>query len=207
LKHHNANEQDIGRIDWRSLSFLQEVNTMTGSLLQIPLSREALVTSEITFRLFQHGDADAFRELNESWIAQYFRLEEQDHIQLRDPEGSILRTGGQIVMAVAGEERIGCCALIFIRSGVFEVAKMAVSERYRGHGIGRKLLECTIKQAKALGARTLELASNTKLANAVHLYESLGFRHLPPDRVEPSPYARANVFMELHLSSDAGLQA
>ena len=173
---------------------------MTGSLLQIPLSREAIVTSEIAFRLFQPGDADAFRELNEAWIARYFRLEEQDHIQLRDPEQNILRAGGQIVMAVAGEETVGCCALIFVKQGVFELAKMAVSEHYRGHGIGRRLLDYTIAQARVLGAHTLELASNTKLANAVHLYESVGFRHLPPERVEPSPYARANVFMELHLS-------
>jgi putative acetyltransferase len=176
---------------------------MTGTLLQIPLSRKAIVTQQISFRLFQHGDADAFRELNEEWIARYFRLEEHDHIQLRDPEHNILRPGGQIVMAVAGEERIGCCALVFVSPGVFEVAKMAVSEHYRGHGIGRKLLEYTIAQAKVLGAHTLELASNTKLANAVHLYESLGFCHLPPEHVEPSPYARANVFMELHLSPGA----
>lgn len=173
---------------------------MTGSLLQIPLSRETIVTSEITFRLFRQGDAVAFRELNEAWIARYFRLEEPDHIQLGDPEDHILRTGGQIVMAVAGKERIGCCALVFVRPGVFEVAKMAVSEGYRGHGIGRKLLEYTIAQAKALGAHTLELASNSKLANAVHLYESMGFHHLPPERVEQSPYARANVFMEMHLA-------
>jgi putative acetyltransferase len=174
---------------------------MSEILIQPDLLDEAIVMPEIAFRLFQPGDAEAFRELNEAWIARYFRLEEQDHIQLADPE-NILRHGGQIVMAVAGEERIGCCALIFVRRGVFEVAKMAVSERYRGHGIGRKLLESTIAQAKVLGAHTLELASNTKLANAVHLYESVGFRHLPPERVEPSPYARANVFMELHLSSD-----
>jgi putative acetyltransferase len=162
---------------------------------------EASAVPEIEFRLFQHGDAEPFRELNEAWIVRYFRLEEQDRIQLGDPE-SVLRHGGQIVMAVADEERIGCCALIFVKPGVFEVAKMAVSESYRGHGIGRKLLEYTIAQAKVIGAHTLELASNTKLANAVHLYESVGFRHLPPERVEPSPYARANVFMELHLSPE-----
>jgi GNAT superfamily N-acetyltransferase len=173
---------------------------MTEILIQAAPSKEAIMMPEITFRLFQQGDEDAFRELNGEWIAKYFRLEEHDHVQLSDPEGNILRAGGQIVMAVAGEERIGCCALIFVRPGVFEVAKMAVSERYRGRGIGRRLLEYTIAQAKVLGAHTLELASNTKLSNAVHLYESLGFRHLPPERVEPSPYARANVFMELHLT-------
>jgi GNAT superfamily N-acetyltransferase len=86
---------------------------------------------------------------------------------------------------------------------VYEVAKMAVSESYRGHGIGRKLLEYTIAHGKVLGAHTLELASNSKLADAVHLYESVGFRHLAPELVQPSPYARANVFMELHVS-DAG---
>ena len=131
---------------------------MTGTLLQIPLARRAVVTSEITFRPFQSGDAEAFRELNEAWIARYFRLEEQDHI--RDPEQSILRHGGQILMAVAGEERIGCCALIFERPGVFEVAKMAVSESYRGHGIGRKLLEYTIAQAKA--AEVVPLLAETE---------------------------------------------
>jgi len=172
---------------------------MAETLIQPAFPEEAIAMPEIAFRLFQHGDADAFRKLNEEWIARYFSLEEHDHIQLGDPEGSVLRPGGQIIIAVAGEERIGCCALIFVRPGVYEVAKMAVSERYRGHGIGRRLLEYTIAQAKALGAHTLELVSNAKLANAVHLYESLGFRHLPPERLEPSPYARANVFMEMHL--------
>jgi putative acetyltransferase len=179
-----------------------------GEVLSQPVFTEGTISmQEITFRLFQQGDADAFRRLNEEWIARYFSLEEHDHLQLRDPEGNILRSGGQIVMAVADKKRIGCCALIYVRPGVFEVAKMAVSEDRRGQGIGRKLLEYTIAQAVALGAHTLELASNTKLANAVHLYESLGFRHLPSEQVEPSPYARANVFMELHLPSDSKFQA
>ncbi|MGD0443236.1 MAG: GNAT family N-acetyltransferase [Edaphobacter sp.] len=172
---------------------------MMQTQVRMPLFLEAYTMPEIAFRLFQHGDAASFRELNEAWISRYFRVEEQDLIQLIDPEENILRTGGQIAMALAGEERIGCCALIFVKQGVYEIAKMAVSEHYRGHGIGRRLLDYTIAQAKILGAHTLELASNTKLANAVHLYESLGFRHLPPERLEPSPYARANVFMELHL--------
>src|SRR5260370_7590634 len=111
---------------------------MTGSLLQIAWSREAIVTSEIAFRLFQPSDAEAFRKLNEAWIALYFRLEEQDHIQLRNPEHNILRPGGQIVMAVAGEERIGCCALIFVRQGLLGGAKTAVSGNYHGHGLRPK---------------------------------------------------------------------
>src|SRR5277367_3263080 len=138
--------------------------TMTGTTTHSTL-QEALVMPEITVRPFQQSDADAFRELNEAWISKFFRLEDQDRIQLAQPE-NILRTGGQIVMAVADEERIGCCALVFMKPGVFEVAKMAVSESYQGRGIGRKILEFTIAQAMTLGAHTLELVTNSKLSNA-----------------------------------------
>jgi ribosomal protein S18 acetylase RimI-like enzyme len=67
-------------------------------------------------------------------------------------------------------------------------------------GIGRRMLAYTIEQGKALGAEVLYLESSEQLLDAIHLYESLGFQHLPPERVTPSPYARANVFMELRFS-------
>ncbi len=73
---------------------------------------------------------------------------------------------------------------------------MAVSEESRGRGMGRKLLEYTVAEARRMGATLLTLATNSKLQNAVHLYETIGFKHLPP---EPSPYTRANVFMEMAL--------
>jgi putative acetyltransferase len=152
--------------------------------------------AEVELRAFGPEDATAFRELNEAWIEKYFGMEEHDHEMLGDPEGYILRPGGHIVMAFLEGRAMGCCALIPVSPGVYEVAKMAVSEELRGRGIGRKVLAHTIAVAKALGATKLTLATNSKLPNAIHLYESLGFRHLPP---EPSPYARANVFMEMDL--------
>jgi N-acetylglutamate synthase-like GNAT family acetyltransferase len=152
---------------------------------------------DIAIRPFQPGDAAAFRLLNEAWIAKYFALEDEDRVVLGNPVERILKPGGQIFVAVAGGECIGCCALIPLRPGVFELGKMAVAEAYRGQGVGRKMLEYTIAQSKALGAASLVLGSNTMLKNAIHLYESLGFRHIPPERVPKSPYTRANVFMEL----------
>jgi GNAT superfamily N-acetyltransferase len=150
-------------------------------------------------RAFRAEDAAAFRELNEAWIKAYFVLEVEDRVSLNDPQGHILAPGGHIVVAVELGEVVGCCALIPHGPGVFEVAKMAVAERLRGCGIGRQLLACIIEQARVLGAKSLYLESNSRLANAVHLYESLGFRHLPADQVSPSIYARANVFMDLKL--------
>ena len=83
---------------------------------------------EVEFRPFRAGDGEAFRALNEAWIAKYFGIEEMDRLTLGDPEGKILAKGGHIFMAVDGETSVGCCALILSEPGVFEVAKMTVAE-------------------------------------------------------------------------------
>jgi putative acetyltransferase len=153
----------------------------------------------IDIRVFRPEDAKAFRILNEDWIAKHFGLEEKDRITLGDPEGHILQRGGHIFMASSEDGPVGCCALLLVRPGVYEVAKMTVAEKYRGYGIGRRVLAYAIEQGKALGAESLYLETNKKLVDAIHLYEEMGFCHLPPERVVPSPYVRADVFMELTL--------
>ena len=144
-------------------------------------------------------DATAFRTLNEEWITRYFTLEAKDRETLNDPVNSILLKGGHIFMAYAGAEAVGCVALIPMRDGVFELSKMAVSPHLRGRGLGRRLLQHALVQAKSLGAKSLFLGSNTRLRDAVHLYESVGFRHVKPEALPPTPYSRADVFMEMQL--------
>ena len=149
--------------------------------------------------LLPGDDATAFRTLNEEWIARYFSLETRDIETLGDPETSILRKGGSIFMVYADSLPVGCAALIPLGQGVYELSKMAVSPQLRGRGIGRRLLLHTIAQARLLGATSLVLGSNTRLADAIHLYESVGFRHVPPASLPPNPYTRANVFMQMTL--------
>lgn len=156
-------------------------------------------TMEITFREFQQSDRETFRRLNEQWIAKYFVLEDKDVKILQQPEKYILAPGGQIYFAILNDAIAGCCALIPVAPGTYEVAKMAVNEEFRNRGIGKSLLAHVVDQARELGAQKLVLETNKKLTNAVHVYESLGFRHIDPAKVEPSPYQRADVFMELYL--------
>lgn len=144
-------------------------------------------------------DTTAFRTLNEEWITRHFILEAKDSEILNDPVHSILQKGGHIFMAYAGAEDVGCVALIPMGSGIYELSKMAVSPHLRGRGIGRRLLQHAIAQARSLGGRSLFLGSNRRLTNAVHLYESVGFRHVKPESLPPLPYSRADVFMELPL--------
>ena len=150
----------------------------------------------VVYRTFRPGDEAAFFRLNEDWISKIFTMEPADLEIIRDPRKHILEGGGQICMAEAGGEAIGCCALIAMAPGEFELAKMTVSEANRGGGVGRRLLQFAIGVARQMGAHRLYLESNTKAAAAIHLYEQLGFRHLPGPPHE-SKYERANVFMEL----------
>lgn len=144
-------------------------------------------------------DATAFRALNEEWITRHFVLEDKDRTTLGDPNGTIIARGGQVLMVRAEGAPVGCVALIPMPDNRFELSKMAVAPHLRGHGVGRRLILYAIEHARSLGARSLFLGSSTKLANAVHLYESIGFRHVPPESLPAMKYQRADVFMLLEL--------
>lgn len=154
---------------------------------------------DLVFRSFQAGDETAFRELNEAWIRKYFAIEAKDVEVLSDPEKYILQPGGEIVMASLDGRAVGCCALLAMPDRCFEIGKMAVAEEHRGKGIGKKLLAHAVERGRELGAQRLYLETSTKLPNAIHVYESQGFTHLPAERIRKSPYARSDLYMEMFL--------
>jgi GNAT superfamily N-acetyltransferase len=149
-------------------------------------------------RDFRPGDQPIFRQLNEEWISQYFILEPADLKALDHPEEYILQPGGHILLAEAGGQAVGTCALIKMADGGYELAKMAVSPAAQGQGIGLLLGEAAIAWVRSLGGHRVYLESNSKLAPALHLYRKLGFRDVA--HPNPSPYARADVQMELLLA-------
>jgi len=146
---------------------------------------------------FHPDHAAAFKALNVAWISRYFVVEAKDLEMLDDPAGKIVAPGGRVLIALEGGEPVGCCALIAMQGGGFEVAKMAVNDAYKGQGLGRALMAACVERARAAGAKRLYLETNSGLAPALGLYRSFGFRQIEP--AQPSPYARADVAMELLL--------
>ena len=138
----------------------------------------------------------AFRQLNEEWITTWFRMEEGDYKALDHPREYILDKGGHIFMALYKGEPVGTCSLIRMDDGSFELAKMGVSPKTQGLGIGYLLGRACIEKARALGARRVYLESNTRLKPAISLYHKLGFRKVAGP---PSPYERCDIQMELIL--------
>ncbi|GAB2944842.1 hypothetical protein GCM10027048_07220 [Hymenobacter coalescens] len=145
---------------------------------------------------YQPEHQAAFRDLNHEWITHYFTLEDLDRRMLDDPQGYILDQGGYIFMARHAGQLVGTCALIREHDGVYELAKMAVTPRAQGLGIGWRLGQAAIDHARQIGAREIELLSNRRLAPALALYRKLGFVEAP---LNPSEYQRADIRMVLPL--------
>ena len=137
-----------------------------------------------------------FKQLNEEWISQYFKMEEADYRSLDHPQEYILDKGGFILIALYQNKPVGTCALLKINDNSFELAKMAVSPVVKGKGIGYILGNAAIAKAQATGATRLYLESNTILKPAINLYHKLGFKKITG---VPSPYERCNIQMELNI--------
>jgi putative acetyltransferase len=146
---------------------------------------------------YKDHHAAAFNRLNRAWLEEHALLEDGDRKQLEQPREAILAKGGEIFIAVMGEDVVGSCAMIPHDVGVVELAKLAVDSRVQGHGLGRRLTEAALAWARGRGAQKAILLSSTKLQAALRLYERLGFQYgsLPAD----PGYQTADIYMELSL--------
>ncbi|MFI5135641.1 MAG: GNAT family N-acetyltransferase [Chitinophagales bacterium] len=139
-----------------------------------------------------------FEKLNRGWIEKYFRMEEVDVNVLTRPEEFILKNGGIILMAYWNDEVAGTVALRKMKSGEFELTKMAVDAKFRGKGIGEALAKGLLDRAKEMKLKKVILYSNTVLDTAIRLYRRMGFKEIP---LEPGSYERSNIKMEIELET------
>lgn len=164
--------------------------------MSLSVNAEIVRRSDVRVVPFEPRHAEAWRALNEAWITRLFVLEPKDRPVLDDPQGQVIDRGGHVLMAEIDGRPVGCCALIAMPDGGHELAKMAVDETLRGGGVGKRLMAAAVALARQIGAPRLYIETNSSLTNAIGLYEAFGFVHLPP---RPTPYARADVWMELRL--------
>ncbi|MGZ9100030.1 MAG: GNAT family N-acetyltransferase [Brevundimonas sp.] len=153
-----------------------------------------MTTADVSIETYRPAHAAAWRSLNEDWLlAGGYVLEAKDQLVLGDPQGSILDKGGLIFIAERDAQPVGCCSLMAMADGGYEVGKMAVVADARGLNLGWRLLEACEAAARAAGAPRLYLETNKAQTHAIALYRRFGFVDLPP---QPTPYARCDVWME-----------
>ena len=106
---------------------------------------------------------------------------------------------GQLFLACNDEKPAGCVALRRIDSQVCEMKRMFLYPQYHGKGIGRRLGEAIIRDARAAGYATMRLDTSWRQQEAQALYSKLGFQRIDPYYDCPPALKEWLVFFELRL--------
>lgn len=106
---------------------------------------------------------------------------------------------GALLLAYHGGQPAGCVALRNLGVGIAEMKRMFVTDAHRGLSIGRALAERIMGEARRIGYRAMRLDTSHRQAEAIGLYESLGFRRIAPYYALPPVLADWLVFFEREL--------
>ena len=137
-----------------------------------------------------------FKRMNLDYLDKYNLTESHDMIILDNPEEIVIKSGGFIWLAKAGDEIVGAVGIMPEGHGIFELIKMCVAESWRGKGISKLLMETCLQKVTELGGEKLFLFSNHQLQTALKLYTKYGFKNV---EVTDSPFETADVKMELEF--------
>lgn len=88
----------------------------------------------------------------------------------------------ELIVAESDGVVVGTFQLTFTPSISFQGGKRAtveslrVDEKYRGRGLGRKMMLWAIERARGAGCVSMQLSTNAERTDAHRFYESLGFQ-------------------------------
>jgi putative acetyltransferase len=103
---------------------------------------------------------------------------------------------GRLLLASVGGEALGCVALRSVGGTVCEMKRLFVRPAFQGRGLGRRLAEIVIAEARTIGYSTMTLDMLPFMHAAIRLYETLGFVRRPAYYATP---LQETIFMELQL--------
>jgi putative acetyltransferase len=112
--------------------------------------------------------------------------------------GDYAPPAGRLLLAEYEGQLAGCVALHRLAPEICEMKRLYLRAAFRGKGLGRRLAEIIISEARGIGYQRLRLDTvEPVMKDAVALYRMLGFREIAPYRANPIEGA---LYMELVLS-------
>ena len=104
---------------------------------------------------------------------------------------------GRLFLVLSDGKLVGCVALRKLENEICEMKRLFVREDFRNLRIGKLLIEKIIEEGRTAAYEKMRLDTfPAKMSKAVKLYESYGFREIPP--YYDNPYDGI-LFMEMKL--------
>jgi ribosomal protein S18 acetylase RimI-like enzyme len=97
---------------------------------------------------------------------------------------------GRLLLAWRGDELLGCVALRPVDARDGEMKRLYVRPQARGEGLGRRLAQRIVDEARAAGYARLCLDTLPTMTGAQALYAALGFVPVAPYVFNPVPGTR-----------------
>jgi putative acetyltransferase len=117
--------------------------------------------------------------------------------ELKSLPGAYGPPDGRLLLVHCGDRAAGCIALRKLAPGICEMKRLYVRPDYRGWGLGRKLVERLIADARAIGYERMRLDTvESAMKDAIALYRRIGFKEIAPYSSIPIGSA---LWMELEL--------
>ena len=119
-----------------------------------------------------------------------FDLDFQDfETELSSLPGKYSSPGGALLLALFKGSPAGCGAMHPCSGDVLEMKRLYVNPYFQGLSIGRKLAEKLIELARSSGFSFIKLDNVVTMTSEIALYNSPGFREIPPHCSNPVPGA------------------
>jgi putative acetyltransferase len=133
---------------------------------------------EIRIVPFEERYHEAFRRLISDTLREFgFEPDPSLDPDLSDPAG----TYESLWVAVMDDDVVGSVALGSEGDGVLVLKRMYLRPEHRGRGLGRRLLDTALAQARASGATRIKLDTTERMEAARALYERYGFKQVAGD--------------------------
>ncbi|MBX3063097.1 MAG: GNAT family N-acetyltransferase [Anaerolineae bacterium] len=131
-------------------------------------------------------------------IADMLEEHSYDDVRKKIP-GDNVPPYGRLLIALNEDRAAGMIALGKLSDSICEMRTLFVRPDFRGTGIGRRLAQAVIDEARKIGYSTMRLDTLGFMDSALGLYRSLGFRSIDP-YLDVSPELKQYVrFLELDL--------
>lgn len=150
----------------------------------LPVTDESRV-AEVRALFQEYWDSFGFTPCFQGFGAELARL-----------PGDYAPPGGRLALALVDGRPAGCIALRRFDPGRCEAKRLYVRPEFRGHGLGRALLDWVIAEARAAGYREMVGDTMPVMDRALSMYDRYGFERTSPYTNDPTPGA---VYLRLSL--------